>query len=1104
MRKSHHGLMAGGSRLFVGLLLALTLFFNSIGTLYAAGTVGAINGNITDATTGAGIANVTVTAVSPTGTYKTTTDAKGFYSIVGVQPDTYTIAFSYQGYSPQSTSGLTVNADQTSGVSVKLTKESTLKTIGKVTSRSEGSAFQPKQTQDSYTVTAKQAQELLGKTDALSETNLITRLPGASLDRSGYPVIRGGRENDEGFLINGIPAIDAFTSQFTNSLSLNAGLNQLQLTPGAGDSSVGGAGTGTLNLITKRGSYPSFASVDFESVLQPYDHQLSLEFGTATKNGAVSNYFQFTGYNSGTQVGSRGVDVQSLSLGTFEDTAYNTSREFSDNFILKFGKNQSQSFQAFYDSQQTNFLGTLGTTSLTYPAGDPYYLANLENYTSLNQAQLQSPSIYGLLPFQTSLTGPLGTRGATNYYQPQNILKFGYTANIGDRSFLQAQEYTLDSVSTFDFPYSGGNIGFGSFSALQGGHRTGGTIDFTSNINAQHTAKIGVEYDFLHPVYDQSDPQDGLYSVSGFGPGYALGDFINPALPAGAAGDGLGNCPLGADANGTSYCGYLYNYLKNPGPVPNNEEQTVTNESQASIYATDKYQPTKNLVLDYGVRVESANYRLPSLAGCNPTSLATQTDTCQYLATGTRTDAAGETLPVTTLSNQVKKPLVFEPRIAASFQLTPNDAIRASFARSAQFAPLAFIDVTNANVYGRYANIPSYDAVANLNAGTLYAPPAAGAFTGAGNPYQAMTCGVTGNLPCQNYADQLRWLNQNAIEGVPIQPVRPTTFSNFDFSYSHQFSSGVAVKVTPFYRRGYDVLALVAQPRIAANGQPVLDPNTGSVVLNPAVSTNLGTNHTTGVEFQLTREVANGLSAGINATYINEFSNVLPSPLITEDFFPSILTQSILLGNQYRVGFVSPLSGVVFLNYRTKGGFRINPIVTYTRGYPAGVGDVTPAFVNGKAVNIPLTNSSPETAPYGQNYSSQFVDPQNPGSVFKPNIAATRGTYESSSAAGFLTNPRFRTDISVEYSPPGTKSTFGVQITNLFNQIYSGVPAYNSRYQPVATGVSGPKTGYSTTPVNFPELGSQQYLPFQYGNDPYRIVPNATPQLIRLYYQLAI
>jgi len=1028
------------------------------------------------------------------------TDAKGFYSIVGVTPDTYTVSFSEQGYSPISTTGLTVSADQTAPVSLRITKQTDLRTIGKVTARSEGSAFQPKNTQDAYTVTASQAQGLLGKTDAISETNLLTRLPGASLDRYGYPVIRGGRENDEGFLINGIPAIDAFTSQFTNSLSLNAGLNQLQLTPGAGDASVGGAGTGTLNLITKRGSYPAFANVDAEALLQPYDHQLSVELGAATKNGSLSNYFQFTGYNSGEQYGARGGNVQGLSIGTFYNNVSDTSREFSDNLIFKFGNNQNQSFQVFYDNQQTNLLGTLGSSSLNYPAGDPYYLDNLSGITGLDQAQLQSPTIYGLLPNQTSLTGPLGTRGGTQYFQPQNILKFGYTNAINDKTFVQAQYYSLDSVGTFDFPYNQGGIGFGSFVALQGGHRSGGTVDFTSQLNSQNTIKAGVEYDWLHPVYNSSDPQDGLYTVAGFGPGYEVNDFINPALPA----NGLGNCPLGTDPNGASYCGYLYNYLNRPGAVPNNQEQTATNESQASIYLSDKFQPSTKAVIDAGLRVETANYRLPSLDGCNPTSLTTQTDTCQYLPTGTRTNAAGETLPVTVLPSQVTKPVVFEPRIAVSYQLSPNDAVRASFARSAQIAPLAFIDLTNGNVYGRYAGIPSYDALANASAGTPYAPPAAGAFSGAGNPYQAMTCGVAGNLPCQNYADQLRWANQNTFQGVPIQPVRPTTFSNFDFSYSHQFPGSVAIKVTPFYRRGYDVLALVAQPRLAANGQPVLDPTTGNVVLGPNVTTNLGKNETTGVEFQLTREVATGLSAGVNATYINEFSNVLPSPLISEDFFPPILTQSILLGNQYRVGFVSPLSGVVYLNYRSKKGFRVNPIVTYTRGYPAGVGNVTPAFVNGTAVNIPLTNSSTASAPYGQNYAPNFVDPQNPGSYFKPNIAATRGTYESSSAAGFISNPRFRTDISLEYSPPGTRSTFGVLITNLFNQIYSSVPTYNSRYQAVATGVSGPKTGYSTVPVNYPELGSQQYLPFQYGNDPYRIIPNAVPQTIRAYYQLGI
>jgi hypothetical protein len=1076
----------GGRRFIVGLLLAVALFFNTVGTLFA-GTTGTINGTVTDADSKLPLSGVTVNAVSPTGRYVGSTDARGFFAFNGVSPDTYTVSFELKGFQPQTITGINVFADQS--VSASTTLQKSLVTIGKVTARAQGGAFQPNQTQDTYTVTQKQITELLGKSDSVSETNLLTRLPGASLDKYGYPVLRGGRENEEGFQFDGIDYVDAFTSQFTNSLALNPSVGQLQLTPGAGDASVGNAGTGTINLVAKRGAYPGFGSLDAEALLQPYTHQFAFEYGFATPNGAISNYISFLGSNTDSQFGARGTPAASLSTGTFYDPSLNTSRDIVDNFVVKFGKNQNQSFQILYDNQQSNFFGLYGgLDNQFYPTGSNFFLTEAEGlgYVGLNTAQLQSTQFVSLLPFQKSLTQPL-EGGATKYYQPNNVIKFQYTNNLSSSTFLTAKYYQLDSVVNFDFPYDDNSLIFASFDALQGGHRTGAAIDLSSQLNDKNLLTFGGKYDFLHPVYNQIDPLDGIVATSGNNAGFEVADFINPNNP----NPNLGSCPLGTDPNGASYCGYLFSQgLANPGPIPYNSEQTVSNRQDYAFYLRDKFTPNDKLNIDAGIRFDGAHYQLPGLTGCNPTN-ATQAldDSCQYYPSGFKNG-----LPFVNVTNDQKSPLIAEPRLSIAYNLSKNDAVRASYGRSVEFAPLAFVDVTDPlGNYSRYANIPSYDVLANFNAGTPVN------YAG----YPAMFCGVTGNLPCKNYADQLHWENQNFLQGVPIQPVKPETFTNYEFSYQHQFPNNIGFKVTPFYRRGYDALVLVAQPRInPATGQQALDAN-GNLQFGPPTATNLGISRTTGVEAYLTREVAYGLSGQLSATYINEFTNVVPSPLIQEDFFPPVPTQSLALGNQYRVGFISPFTASLGLSYKSKGGLRVNPIVTYTRGYPIGVGNVTAAYVGGNPVNIPNTNTN-EAAAFGTNLAPNFVDPQNPGTLFKPNIAATRGTPESASAGGVLQAARFNTNLGIEFNKPGSKATFGVLITNLFNQIYGRTPTYNARYQPVATGISGPKTGYSGLPLAFPNNGFQQYLPSQFGQDPYRLIPNATPQTIRLYYQLAL
>ena len=1084
----------GGRRLIVGLLLVFALFSSTVGTLFAAGTTGTITGTITDDKSGTPVASVIVNAVSPTGSYKATTDSKGFFSIAGVTPDTYSISFQLTGYQSLSITGVTVSADQTADVTSKLTKS--LTTIGRVTVRGVGGAFQPKQTQDTYTVTSQQINTLLGKADATSETNLLTRLPGASLDKSGYPVLRGGRENEEGFEFDGIPLVDAFTSQFTNSLALNGNVAQLQLTPGAGDVTTGGAGTGSINLVAKRGTYPAFGSLDVEALADPYSHQLALEYGFATPNGRISNYVSFLGSNSYSQLGEYGTDASKLSQGSVYDPPYEVSRDVLDNLVIKFGRNNNQSFQFLIDNQQTNFTGMYGGFGLNGFAAtsDKYSYNNyIGPYTGLTQAQAQQYT--SLLPFETSAQAAgllsAANRSGLGYYQPNNTIKFQYSNNLSSSSFITAKFYELDSVSTFDFP---NEENVDSFSALQGGHRDGGTIDFTTQLGSKHVLQIGGEYDFLKPTYDEQDSFYGDLLTGAFGSNFEIGDFVNPSTPA-------ANCPA-TEFLGTT-CGYLYNYFPNgPGPIPYASEDAVDVRQDTSIYLRDKWSPNDKTVVDYGLRMEGSDVHYPGLgSGCNPTvaqvaasaALATTggvPDNCQFAATGytaqTYTDGNTYQVPFTTLSNDEKKPFLFEPRAAVSFQLSKNDSVRASYGRSVEFPPLAFNDLNvSQGVYSKFNKVPSFSAISGAADGNAY------------------TCGVSANLRCQNYADQLRWEFQNGLFGIPQQPVKPETFNNYEFSYSRQLPAGVGLKVTPFYRQGYDALALVSSPRLV-NGQTVVDPASGAIELLPNVTTNLGQSKTTGVELYLTKEAAYGLSGAFSATYINEFTNVDPSPNITEDFFPSIPTASVALGNQYRVSFVSPFTATAALSYKFHNGLRINPVVNYTRGYPTGVGNLNAVFINGKAYNVENTNAGNAISFGNPSYSPNFLDPANPGSLFAPHIAATRGTAETASAGGILVDPRFNTNLSIEFSPNSSHNTFGVLVSNLFNQVYSGVPAYNSRYQAVATGIAGPKTGQSTTPLTYPNEGFQSYNTTQFGQDPYRILNSATPTTYRLYYQLAL
>jgi len=305
----------------------------------------------------------------------------------------------------------------------------------------------------------------------------------------------------------------------------------------------------------------------------------------------------------------------------------------------------------------------------------------------------------------------------------------------------------------------------------------------------------------------------------------------------------------------------------------------------------------------------------------------------------------------------------------------------------------------------------------------------------------------------------------------------------------------VAVKITPFYTRGFDIVDQVSNV-IGTN------PATNAPLFGPALATNDGNEKTTGVEFLLTKEANYGFSGQLSATYLNKFSNVPPLSR-SEDFFPTIPTASLDLGNLYRVGYISPFQSTLAVEYKSKGGLRINPQIFYNKGYPENPGSLTAVFLNGVAANVPNTNV---TGPSNGLTPGEFVDPANPGTIPKPNVAATLGTPTTSSAGGILSNARISANVTFEYSPPLTHSTFGIQIMNLFDELY-GRPSLNSDVQPVSTGAFGPQTGQLKN-YQVPFTSLVPYLAAtpasEFGGLPYNILYANTPTTVLFYYQLKL
>ncbi|GAC1534592.1 MAG: hypothetical protein NVS2B17_03840 [Candidatus Velthaea sp.] len=1039
----------------VALALAIALALcMPLPTLAAGGTTGQINGIIIDAATGGALAGVTVRAQAPTGGSTAKSDTRGFFSLLGLQVDTYTVVFQIPGYEQYILSGVTIEGDQQQTLSIKLSKS--LQKIGRVTARA-GGAFQPTQTQDAYTVSGKGLQTALGKSNNTEERQLLASVPSVTINTSYFPTIRGSLRTEVGYQLDGIDYTDSYTNQFAYSLR-QSGIASLQVVPGAGDPSQGNSGAGSVNFTVKRGTRPAFGSLDFETLTFPFNHQFSADYGWATPDGRISNYTSFYGRRNDYQYGQRGSDATRIQR--FYNVSADQLNDFQNNFVYKFGKDKNQSLQFLYAPRVANFQIGYGFngTDFKFKTADPYALSLATRSVGLNAAQYQSlvplftdqPAVDSNLPYQPS------------QIQPSDLLKLEYTNAFNSNTYFTNRIYRLVSSGHFKTFYTSAGLASSEYDQ-QGSSRTGVSGELTKQFGSRNNLTLSYKFEYSKAFYDQDSNIAAVRALGQLGNDYELADF----LPGGAS------CPAAggkfAFRGGiVKQCGYLLSNGIAPGTrVPIYHAITTAAQSTFGVGLRDVIDITNNLKVDIGLRSQNAN-----LLGLNGSGY----------------------------DDKAIHPHLLEPRFGASYRVGARDGVRVSFGRSSSTPALGNVQtLVDPRAFTPYYNIKSYDNRSSAAPGSDAA--------------RAMVCGPNFKAVCSSYGAQLHDEFVNVINGPEETPAKPTTFTNIDASYQHAFGRGFAARITPFFRRGYDVIAR-AQPQIGS------DPTTGAPIFGPAVTTNLGVNKTTGVEFLATKESTvpdgTGFSGFLSATYINEFTNVPPTAFNQSgDIFPTIPPAALLLGNLYHAAYNPPLQVQSGINYKTKNGFRLNPVINYNRGVPIGSGLISPTFVNNVAVNIPSSNAStvgngPISLVGSSAYAFNYVDPMNPGSVFKPNVAATRGTPEAASPGGILSRPRITADSYFEYSKPGSRNTFGIGVLNMFNQIYSQ-PVINDRYQPVTTGVSGPLSGFDTRVITNPGIGFTNYGPESFGTKPYLLLPNgpfaAQPAIagttVRLYYQVA-
>ena len=1067
---------------------------SAVPTFAAGGQTGSANGTVVDGNTNLPIAGAKVNLVSPSGNYVATTDSKGTFNFLGVQVDTYTISITYPGYEPQANPAVTITGDQVFNLgTVRISK---LRTIGTVRARSISGAYQPGQTTDSITVSGSRIDEAVGKTQSNNERDLVTSVPGATLTNSGAISIRGGLTTEVGYQFDGIPYSEPFLNQNASSNRFN-GVGSLQVVEGAGDATQGNIGGGVVNIIPKRGTYPGFANLDLEVGGPNYDHTLDFEGGFATQNGRISDYFSYNGARTAPYYGPSGVN--SASIGNFYSTLYQTNDDFVNNFVFRFGHNNNQSIQVLYQNRLLRDYGFAGgyTDQQYYPYDPSAYLGS-NGAASYFESVLGASS--GLAYFQ-HIIGlnkgvPSSALGPTNLLQaeqngsdPTTLTKIEYDNSFTPNLLLQARYFNFDSqlTSSSETGALGGNVSPGVVTT--GGQRSGLIADLQDQIGTKNTLTFHVEYENQKPQFDDSTPQSGLVTnlannvdgVSGqsLGGAPSLADFL-PLVN--------GVCPVTGGAPSLAGC-YLDTYFPNGIPrIPISGIGYHGSLFQTSAVALrDQFHPTNKLNIDVGVREDGANYKIApfSLTSDLPFAIQDPSD-----------------VPLNTISGKFSNPRAVEPRAAVAFQLGADDAVRASYGRSVEFL--------TGQTFGTPASLTNFTPFLNV--------PAVPGFTcGSGVP-NAPFAG-----PCKNYAQQLLYDYDQDNDAPDLGNALYAAYNNYDFTYQHQFKNGFGMRVTPFYRQGFNVPGFSL---LSATVNPVTQQLQSFVF----TVNNNNASKTSGLEFALTTpQRPYGFSGFFSATYQNVLDRVTPL-LSGEDTLPDVFDSSIALADTYRAGYVTPLTMKIGGEFKTKGGLRINPIVTYIRGYPYTIGStVASNGLCGINANVPQVNFGCGTtfipgyggvsAGFSQSgqVSTQYVDPALPGNSFTPNIAATRGTPQTAASGGVLSNTQITANLDVEYTV-GKRQTIGLLVQNLFGNQYiyatpasgdtqGAIPQINPYYQPVATGVSGPQTGHNAlaNPAYaggiYANRGEANPAGIAYGTSPYITVPTM-PTTYTLYYQL--
>lgn len=210
-----------------------------------AANTGKIAGKVVDAATGEPLPGVNVILLGTQ--IGAVTGVDGAYSIINVPPGTYSLQFSFLGFSRLTVENVRVSVDLTTRINAEMREEVI-----------EGEevlivAERPLVIKDQTSSAAVVTSEELAALPLENFEEAVTLQTGVVQGADGGIHIRGGRSNEIQYIVDGIAVTDPFSGNIGVQIENNT-IEELTVISGTFNAEFGQAQSGVINITTKTGS----------------------------------------------------------------------------------------------------------------------------------------------------------------------------------------------------------------------------------------------------------------------------------------------------------------------------------------------------------------------------------------------------------------------------------------------------------------------------------------------------------------------------------------------------------------------------------------------------------------------------------------------------------------------------------------------------------------------------------------------------------------------------------------------------------------------------------------------------------------------------------